>query len=264
MLLLYEEVDLAVVDDDEPALVVLVLGGDAVLLFVDGADELEGYLVLEVDGEVGEEEDALLYDADVGLVDEVLPNARLHVLQELGFLDLLERGGLLLVVLVLDVALHLLTQLLAQRVVVPQLGYGLLVVVVLLVLHVALVDDAADDADHVPEEGSAAELNQHHDDDFRIILGSYVSEADSYGGGHSPVDRVDVLDHQRFAGEGEVGQVDPPVAPFGRHVDGRVQQEALGFSRITKMWASRNRKQKSSTILSSLMSFFSSAYILAT
>ena len=72
VLLLDEEIDFAVVDDDEFAFAVLVLGEDAVLFFVDGTDELEGYLVLEVDGEVGEEEDALLNDADVGFVDEVL------------------------------------------------------------------------------------------------------------------------------------------------------------------------------------------------
>lgn len=80
MLLLDEEVDPSVVDDDQFALVVLVLREDAVLLLVDGPDELEGDLVLEVDGEVGEEEDALLYYADVGLVDEVFLHRGLHIL----------------------------------------------------------------------------------------------------------------------------------------------------------------------------------------
>ena len=183
MLLLDEEVDPSVVDDDQFALVVLVLREDAVLLLVDGPDELEGDLVLEVDGEVGEEEDALLYYADVGLVDEVFLHRGLHVLQELRLFDLLQRGRLLLVVFVLYVSLHLLAELLAQGVMVSELGDGLLVVVVLFVLHVALVDDPADDADHVPEEGSAAELNDHYDHDFCVILGRDVSEANGDGGG---------------------------------------------------------------------------------
>lgn len=60
------------------------------------------------------------------------------------------------IVFVLYIAFHLLAQLLAQRVMIPQFGYGLLIVIVLFILHVALVYDSTDHADHVPEERSAA------------------------------------------------------------------------------------------------------------
>lgn len=105
---------------------------------------------------------------------------------------------------------------------VPQFGYGLLIIVVLFVLHVPLVDDPANHADHIPEEGSPAQLDDHHYDHFCIILRSDVSEPHGYGCGHRPVYRVDVLDHQRFVGEGEVGQIDPSVAALRLHVNSRV------------------------------------------
>lgn len=80
MFLLNEEIDLPVIDDDQLALVILILGEDTVLFFVDGADELEGNLILEMYGEVGEEEYAFFDDADVGLMDEVFLYIGLHVL----------------------------------------------------------------------------------------------------------------------------------------------------------------------------------------
>ena len=70
-----------------------------------------------------------------------------------------------------------------------------MIIIVLLILHVAFVYDSSDDADHIPEERSAAELDDHNDDDFCIVLRGDVSEANCYGRCHRPVDRVDVLDH---------------------------------------------------------------------
>ncbi len=112
MLLLDEETDASVIDNDETALRIIgVACEDGVVLLVDGSDEFEGYLILEVDGEVGEEEDALLDDADVGLVDEVLLDEGVHIVEEFTLLNLLKGSRLLLVVLILDVSLHLLAQL---------------------------------------------------------------------------------------------------------------------------------------------------------
>lgn len=78
---------------------------------------------------------------------------------------------------------------------ISKLHYSLLIVIVFFVLHISLVYDAADHTNHVPKKGSAAELDDHYDDDFCIILRSDIAIAYSNGGSQCPIDGVDVFNH---------------------------------------------------------------------
>lgn len=78
---------------------------------------------------------------------------------------------------------------------ISKFGYGLLIVIIFFVLHVSLIDDAANYADHIPEKGSAAKLNDHYDDDFCIILRSDITKSYSNGCCHCPVYGIYVLYH---------------------------------------------------------------------
>lgn len=80
MLLLDEEVDLAIVYDYQLPLVVLVFGEDAVFFFVDGSNKFQGNFVLEMYGEVSQEKYAFLYDPYVGLMNKVLFYRWFHIL----------------------------------------------------------------------------------------------------------------------------------------------------------------------------------------
>jgi len=65
------QVDLPTVDDHQLSLLIFP-GEDYLLGFIDAANKFESDLVLKVDGEVSEKEDALLDDPDIGLQHKLL------------------------------------------------------------------------------------------------------------------------------------------------------------------------------------------------
>ena len=99
-------------DDDVPLSGDGVVGLNVLILLVDDPDERQGNIVLEADCEVGEKKNAFLDDFDVGLKDEVFLNGGVHIVQKIIFFVFLEGNSLMfLVVFILNVLLHLNTQL---------------------------------------------------------------------------------------------------------------------------------------------------------
>lgn len=76
-----KEVNLSVVDNDDiPLFSDRVIGFDVFVLFVDDPDEFEGHIILEADSEVGQEEDTLFNDPDIGFEYEVLFDCGVNIL----------------------------------------------------------------------------------------------------------------------------------------------------------------------------------------
>ena len=96
------------VDDDDVALFGFgVVGLNCLVFFVDDSDELQSYVVLEVDCEVGEKEDAFFDDFDVCFQDEVLFDCGIYVLQKIHFLILFQPHTLILAtVFLLNIFFH--------------------------------------------------------------------------------------------------------------------------------------------------------------
>jgi hypothetical protein len=166
-----KDIDSAVVDDYQLPLQP-ILDGKRFVRLVDAPDEFEGHLILEVDCEVGEEEDALLDDLHVGLEHELVLEGGVDVLEELCFLVVFEGRLPGLRLLLLDVVFHFVAQLAGEVVVVLHLEDGGLVLFELQVFHLDFVDGEADDVDHVAEDGSAHHLDHRHHNRLHEVVGS--------------------------------------------------------------------------------------------
>ena len=81
----------AVYDNKLPMLTIFV--EDFFLGLVNVADEFEGNLILEIDCEMGEEEDTFLDDPNVGFQHELLFESLANVVQKLAFLVAIQGGG---------------------------------------------------------------------------------------------------------------------------------------------------------------------------
>lgn len=117
------DVDFAAIDDDQLFFIV-VAGEDDLLRLIDAANQFEGDFVLEVDCEVGQEEDALLDDSDICLEYELLLEGTVDISQELSLLVVFQGSFLHFGLLLLNIALHLKAQLPTQVVMVSKLNYS--------------------------------------------------------------------------------------------------------------------------------------------
>lgn len=136
--------------------------GDGVICFdifvflIDDSDEFQSDIVLKAHCKVGQEEDALFYDPNVGFEYEVFLDCGINVLEKIHLLIFLERDCFIgLAVFFFDVSFHFEVKLLAQLIVVFEFRDGLLIVIVLFILFVDIINCDTDHIDHVAKERSA-------------------------------------------------------------------------------------------------------------
>ena len=139
--------------------------------FVYHTNELECDFVLEIDTEMGKKEDGLFDDSHICLQDEFLLETWLNVLKKIFFFRGFERNAFKLILFLLDIMFHFVAEFPWKLVMVPELIYGLLIIVKLFVFFLDLVDCDTDNVDHVTENGSSNKLDNHDDKNFNIIFG---------------------------------------------------------------------------------------------
>lgn len=196
MMLLNVDIHTPGIYDDHWSLLLLLWSladWDLLLWLVNYADEFQCDLVLEVYAEMSQKEDGLLNNTHVSLQNKLLLQSGLNVLQELLFLWGFQGYVLELVLLLLDVVLHLVAQLSGQLIMIPQLFYGLLIVLELLVLLLDLIHGNTDNVDHVPEDCSAYQLHHHDQDHLDVILRGQIPVTNRNHGRDGPIQTVDVL-----------------------------------------------------------------------
>ncbi len=139
--------------------------------FVDHTNKLECNLVLEIDTEMGEEEDGLFDDSHICFQDKLFLETGLNVLKKVFFFRGFEWNAFKLILFSFDVMFHFVTEFPWKLVMIPELIDGLLIIVKLFVFLLDLVDCNTYNVDHVTENGSSNKLNNHNDKNFNIILG---------------------------------------------------------------------------------------------
>jgi len=143
---------------------------------------------------------------------------------------------------------------------ISQFGNGFLIVIKLLVFFIHIVNCNSDDVDHIAKEGGTTHLDNHHNHNLSIVLWSKISISNCNNGSHSPINAIDILYHPRL--RFQVLLMQPCYLSRGAGIGSCIKKQSLSKDEFTKKWAIINKKQNSSMMRSSLISFRYYAYIL--
>ena len=180
------------------------------VLFVYDSDQFQGDKILEADSEVGQEKYAFFDDSDVGFENEIPFHCWVNVLQKLHFFIFVQGGRpIFSTVLVLNISFHFKAEFVTKLVVVFELGYRLLIVVVLFVLLVDVVHGDSNDIDHVSKEGGSAYLEDHYHNHLCFALRCEVSIAHCHNSCDCEVDGIYISGMEGLVGEPLVNCIDP-------------------------------------------------------